>query len=116
MIQPSIFQDKKLDKTDGFPFEEKGKLKQLRATCFGPAWFDSPENVPDFLSTYNIVPISTYPIDVFIVKERAAHDTARAESPKNFTPSRAGNNIPLKVPEEGMSNNFLYAHFLIGAI
>ena len=33
-----------------------------------------------------------------------SRDSSREESPKNITPSRSGCNIPLKVPEEGMSS------------
>ncbi|XP_065059859.1 chromatin assembly factor 1 subunit A-A-like [Rhopilema esculentum] len=96
--------DKKLDKTEGFPFENKGKSKQMRATCFGVAWFKSCEEVPEFLAAYKINPIAELPIDIFTVKQckELREDAEQLDSCPQSAILRSNNNTPLKVPEQAM--------------
>eukprot|EP00794_Sanderia_malayensis_P009620 gene9620-10603_t len=101
--------DRKLDKTEGFPFDKKSsKAKSARAVCFGSSWFNSSDDsVPDFLVDYKTHPMLTLPIDVFEIRQKT--QTVEKKSPTQQQTSDQASpacayrgNAPMLVPEEAM--------------
>ena len=80
-------------------------MKNLRATCFGSVWLNSSDDVPEFLAGFKVNPMIKLPFDIFSVKEdtEAKEKSTVGERTPSNTP-RVNNNIPLRVPEEGMIN------------
>ncbi len=95
-----------MDKTEGFPFDKKSRSKQHKATCFGSSWFNSANDVPDFLVGYKVCPMLKLPLDLFEIRQSEPAEKKSPTPPVDANANIYRGSIPKKVPEEGLYTFF----------